>query len=117
LILEEIMGTTAVKPYTASVPFAGKTTIPEIQPPANRLPSKNTKLFGYRLQALRKAHGLTQEALSEKMDVPPSYVSRAENGLGLPLMDHQFKMAKGLGMTFSEFFNATWGNIYDPPTQ
>ena len=111
------MGTIAAKAPVIRTPFAGATATGETQRPADRLPSQNVKLFGYRLQALRKARRLTQAALAEKMETDPDYVSRAENGLSLPPTDHQFKMAKGLGMTFQEFFAATWGDIYNAPPQ
>ncbi len=41
----------------------------------------NNQLIGMRIQRLRKAHGLTQEQLSEMIDRAPNYISQLERGL------------------------------------
>lgn len=42
--------------------------------------SKLKKFFGINLKLLRKSHNLTQEELSELVDVHPQQISKIENG-------------------------------------
>ena len=44
----------------------------------------NFKALGRRVQALRKAKGLTQEKLAEMVDIAPVYMSRIETGASRP---------------------------------
>jgi len=41
----------------------------------------NHQLIGMRIQRLRKAHGFTQEQLSEMIDRAPNYISQLERGI------------------------------------
>ena len=45
---------------------------------------QEAKLFGRRLRELRKARGLTQEALAESADLSGNYISDLELGLKVP---------------------------------
>lgn len=42
---------------------------------------KINQLIGMRIQRLRKAHGYTQEQLSELIDRAPNYISQLERGI------------------------------------
>ena len=55
--------------------------------------------LGKRIQALRKEHGLTQEALAERMDVTPQAVSKWENDLSCPDVMSLPRLAKELRTT------------------
>lgn len=55
--------------------------------------------LGRRIQALRKAQGLTQDALAERMDVTPQAVSKWENDLSCPDIMSLPRLAKELQTT------------------
>ena len=55
----------------------------------------DARLVGKRIQAVRKARGLTQEQLSQMVDLSPNYLSNIETGLKTPKLD-----------TFVEIMNA-----------
>jgi len=69
--------------------------------------SKESQLraFGARVKALRKAQGLTQEALAERSGLSARYVSRVELGnvnLGLTAI---LQIAEGLGLKAKSLFD------------
>ena len=55
----------------------------------------DARLVGKRIPAVRKARGLTQEQLSQMVDLSPNYLSNIETGLKTPKLD-----------TFVEIMNA-----------
>ena len=61
-------------------------------------------LVGRRLQALRKAHGLTQNELAEKADVAVSYVVKLEGGTRRIQLETLVRIADVLGEPIAAFF-------------
>ena len=55
-----------------------------------------------KIAMLRKALGLTQEQLAEKLFVSRTAVSKWETGRGMPGMDSLQQMAKFFGITLDE---------------
>ncbi|MFR7590886.1 MAG: helix-turn-helix domain-containing protein [Longibaculum sp.] len=55
--------------------------------------------FGMKLQDLRKAKGLSQEALAEKLNVSRQAVSKWESGVGYPEMDKLILLSDLFGVT------------------
>ena len=60
--------------------------------------------LGLRIRALRTSHGLTQEALAERVGFRASYVSQIENGAKGATIETLAAIAAALGMTLSELF-------------
>ena len=56
----------------------------------------DTKLVGRRIQAVRKDLGLTQEQLSQLVDLSPNYLSNIETGLKTPKLDTFVKIINAL---------------------
>jgi len=66
---------------------------------------KSTKeLLGGRIKELRKMKGLSQEELSEKVDIDPKHLSRIEVGRGFPSLDTLEKLADALNVEMKDFF-------------
>ncbi len=66
---------------------------------------KTTKvLLGARIKELRKIKGLSQEVLSEKVDIDPKHLSRIEVGRGFPSLDTLEKIANALDVDLKDFF-------------
>ena len=61
-------------------------------------------LFGKRLQELRREKGLTQETLSEMINISPENYSRIESGLSFPKPQNIVKIADALNVEISELF-------------
>lgn len=61
-------------------------------------------LLGVRIKELRKMRGLTQEKLSQKINVDPKHLSRIEVGGSFPSLDTLDKLAKVLQVDLSAFF-------------
>lgn len=61
-------------------------------------------LLGARIKEIRKARGLTQEQLAEKIDVEQKHVSRIESGKNYPTIDRLEKMADALNVPLMGFF-------------
>jgi len=69
--------------------------------------SKETKYlgaFGKRLAEVRRAKGLTQEALAEKADVTALTVAYIEQGRQWPRIATLHSLAKSLGVPVAELF-------------
>ncbi|MBI4517501.1 MAG: helix-turn-helix transcriptional regulator [Deltaproteobacteria bacterium] len=66
------------------------------------------KLIGQRIKELRKARGLSQEALAEKMDVHPKYLGAVERGEQNPTIDFLEKVATALKVDLPALFNYPW---------
>jgi transcriptional regulator with XRE-family HTH domain len=62
------------------------------------------KLLGVRIQELRKIKGLTQEQLSQKVNIDPKHISRIEVGRSYPSLDTLDKLARALKVEISSFF-------------
>ncbi len=66
---------------------------------------KTTKgLLGSRIKELRKLRGLSQEKLSEKINIDPKHLSRIEVGRGFPSLDTLERIAKALNVELKDFF-------------
>lgn len=66
---------------------------------------KTTKeLLGSRIKELRKLRGLSQEKLSEKINIDPKHLSRIEVGRGFPSLDTLEKVANALNVELKDFF-------------
>ena len=63
------------------------------------------ELLGKRLRELRKRKGLSQEKLSELIDVDPTTISNIENGKNYPSMMNLENILKVLDCTFTEAFD------------
>lgn len=64
----------------------------------------NKKLIGKRIKELRKHKGLTQEQLSELIDIEPGSLSGIESGRFFPSLHNLDKMSTILGVELVEFF-------------
>ena len=66
---------------------------------------KTTKeLLGARIKELRKAKGLSQEELSEKVGIDSKHLSRIEVGTSYSSLDTLGKIAQALGIEIKDLF-------------
>lgn len=63
------------------------------------------QLFGKRIKELRKRQGLTQEKLSEIMEVDPKTINRLENGYSFITYENLEKLASALNVEIKDFFD------------
>jgi transcriptional regulator with XRE-family HTH domain len=63
------------------------------------------KRFGFRVQRLRKAKGLSQEKLAHKVGVHRTYMGFVERGERNPTLTKIERMAKALGVSISDLFS------------
>lgn len=61
--------------------------------------------MGMKIAKLRKANGLTQEALANKLHVTNRAVSKWENGLNFPDLSLMESLAANLGITVTELLD------------
>ena len=61
--------------------------------------------FGNRVRQLRKAGGMTQDMLAEKIEISPRNLSDIENGKVNPYYSTNNSIAKAFGITMSELIN------------
>ena len=67
---------------------------------------KNTKeLLGGRIRELRKGLKISQEHLSERIDVDPRYISRIEKGKCFPSLETLENIARALNAEMRELFD------------
>ena len=59
-------------------------------------------LFGKKIQTIRKARGLSQEALAERAGISAQYVSNIERGKENPTLDMLFLLCDALKVVFAE---------------
>ena len=59
---------------------------------------------GQRIQEIRKAQGITQNQLAEKLHVSPSFISRIENGSSSLTVDFACEIADALHVARQEIF-------------
>ena len=71
----------------------------------------NKKLLGKRIKAIRKTRGLTQEKLSEMIDIEPSSLSGIESGRFYPSLHVLEKIANVLEVELIDFFKYSTINI------
>ncbi len=62
------------------------------------------KLLGARIKELRKIRGLSQEKLSEKVNVDPKYISFIECGRSSPSLEAMGNIANALGVEIKDLF-------------
>jgi len=63
------------------------------------------KQMGLRLKEIRKRKGLSQEALAERAETSPNYLSRMERGTENPTLDMLIKIADALEVELWELFD------------
>ena len=61
-------------------------------------------MLGARIKVLRKARELSQEQLSEKVDVDPRYISRIEVGANVPSLETMDSIARALDVEIKDLF-------------
>jgi len=67
----------------------------------------NTKILenlGKQIKKIRKAKGLTQEKLAEKVDIHPTYVGKIEAGKSNLSTLMLFRISRALGVKLSDIF-------------
>lgn len=72
----------------------------------------NKKLLGKRIKEIRKNHNLTQEQLSEMVDIETSSLSGIESGRFFPSLHVLDKISKVLDVELIEFFR--FSAVYVP---
>jgi transcriptional regulator with XRE-family HTH domain len=65
-------------------------------------------MVGRRIKELRKARGLSQEALAEKMDGHPKYLGSVERGEQNPTIEFLMKLASALKVDLVSLFDYQW---------
>lgn len=63
------------------------------------------RLFGLKVQALRRRRGLTQEGLAEAVGKSVDTISNIERGAGSPRVETALDIANTLGVTLAELFD------------
>jgi transcriptional regulator with XRE-family HTH domain len=63
---------------------------------------QEAQLFGRRLRELRKARGMTQEALAESADLSGNYISDLELGLKVPSLTILVRLSQALDVATPE---------------
>ena len=66
--------------------------------------AKLPKLLGKKVQRLRKAAGLTQEELAEKVEVSRAYIGYIEQARNTPSIELLEKIARALRVDIKELF-------------
>ena len=73
----------------------------------------NTKqMIGARVKEIRNKKGLTQEQLSERMEINPKYLSSIERGNENPTLNTLIKLSESLEVDLGEIFSLI--QIEDP---
>ena len=67
---------------------------------------KNSDAFGIVLRAYRQEKGLTQEQLSERVDVVRSFICTLESGKKQPSLEMVLRLAAALGVRPGELVDA-----------
>lgn len=65
---------------------------------------KNLKIFGSRIQELRKKNNLTQSELAEKIGLSTNFIGMVERGERNTSVDKIFKLAKAFNISLAQFF-------------
>ena len=69
--------------------------------------SLDYKQIGQRIARCRKRAGLTQAALSERVDISPTYMSSIERAVSIPSTEVIMRLAAALDTTPDEFLVGT----------
>lgn len=64
-------------------------------------------LLGMRIKEIRQSRKISQDKLSEKLDIDPKYLSRIEVGKATPSLDLLVKVACLLNVELKELFEFT----------
>ena len=72
---------------------------------------ENKKLLGRRIKEIRKSRGLTQEQLSEMIDIETSSLSGIESGRFYPSLHVLEKIAQVFEVELIEFFKLSTVNL------
>jgi len=67
---------------------------------------EDMRAFGRNVRLYRKNLHLSQEVLSEKLDINPSNITKIENGDQFVSSDVLYKLAESLQVTISDLFRA-----------
>lgn len=67
----------------------------------------NKEIIGAKIRQIRINKGLSQEELSEKIDISPRHMCTIENGKSLPSIGTFVKIAGILDIDINDFFNLT----------
>jgi transcriptional regulator with XRE-family HTH domain len=70
------------------------------------------QMIGARIKEIRLKKRMTQEQLSEKMEINPKYLSSIERGKENPTLDTLIKVARSLDVDLGQIF--TFVQIEDP---
>ena len=62
------------------------------------------QMIGARIKEVRSKKGLTQEQLSERIDINPKYLSSIERGKENPTLNTLIKLAQSLDVNIDDFF-------------
>ena len=65
------------------------------------------EIIGKKIRQIRKERGLSQEELSEKIDISPRHMCTIENGNSFPSIETFIKISEILDIDINEFFNLT----------
>lgn len=65
------------------------------------------RLLGMRIKEIRQSRKISQDKLSEKLDIDPKYLSRIEVGKATPSLDLLVKTANLLNVELKELFEFT----------
>lgn len=72
-------------------------------------------LLGARIKEIRKGKGLSQEQLSEKIDIDVKHLSRIEVGANFPSLGTLVKLSEALSVELKDFFELT--HLTDNPKE
>jgi len=70
------------------------------------------KMIGARIEEIRSKRGITQDQLSERMEINPKYLSSIERGKENPTLNTLIKLSRALEVDFDEVFSLV--EIEDP---
>lgn len=62
------------------------------------------QMIGARIKEIRTKKGITQEQLSERMEINPKYLSSIERGKENPTLNTLIRLSESLGVDLSEIF-------------
>ncbi len=68
------------------------------------------EIIGKKIRQIRLEKDLSQEELSEKIDISPRHMCTIENGKSFPSIETFVKIAKALDIDINKFFNLTIKN-------
>lgn len=69
-------------------------------------------MIGARIEEIRSKRGITQDQLSERMEINPKYLSSIERGKENPTLNTLIKLSRALEVDFDEVFSLV--EIEDP---